>query len=174
MIDVLMLMGSDSDLEFMEAAIHELEAAQVPFAVHVASAHRTPHRVEQLVKDAERDGAKVIIAGAGGAAHLAGVIASHSMLPVIGVPLPTLGLGGFDALLATVQMPRGVPVATVGLGNAGNAALLALQILALSDVRVREYMQGVRASMREKVVAKDDKLQARFAAKRDPASKKNE
>ncbi len=172
MVDVLMLMGSDSDLEFMEAAIHELDAAGVPYAVHVASAHRTPHRVEQLVKDAERDGAKVIIAGAGGAAHLAGVIASHSMLPVIGVPLPTLGLGGFDALLATVQMPRGVPVATVGLGNAGNAALLALQILALSDARVREYMLGARASMREKVIAKDEKLQARFGATRDNAGKK--
>ncbi len=167
MLDVLILMGSDSDLEYMEAAVHELDAAGVPYAVHVASAHRTPHRVEQLVKDAERDGAKVIIAGAGGAAHLAGVIASHSMLPVIGVPLPTLGLGGFDALLATVQMPRGVPVATVGLGNAGNAALLALQILAISDPRVREYMKGARAAMREKVVAKDEKLQARFAAKRN-------
>jgi 5-(carboxyamino)imidazole ribonucleotide mutase len=143
----------------------------VPYAVHVASAHRTPHRVEQLVKEAERDGARVIIAGAGGAAHLAGVIASHSMLPVIGVPLPTLGLGGFDALLATVQMPRGVPVATVGLGNAGNAALLALQILALADARVREYMLGARASMREKVLAKDEKLQTRFTSKKDLAEK---
>ncbi len=165
-MDVLILMGSDSDFEYMKAAMEELKAAGVAFAMHVASAHRTPHRVEQLVKDAEKAGAKVIIAGAGGAAHLAGVIASHSMLPVIGVPLPTLGLGGFDALLATVQMPHGVPVATVGLGNAGNAALLALQILALSDARVREYLQSFRRHMQEKVVVKDEKLQSKIAAEK--------
>lgn len=160
-MDVLILMGSDSDFEYMKAAGEELDAAGVSYAMHVASAHRTPHRVENLVKNAEQEGAKVIIAGAGGAAHLAGVIASHSMLPVIGVPLPTLGLGGFDALLATVQMPHGVPVATVGLGNAGNAALLALQILAISDARVRSYLQSFRTAMQNKVVAKDEKLQQR-------------
>ncbi len=165
MSKVLVLMGSDSDLQYMEAAIEELRKAEVAFEVHVASAHRTPQRVEQLVKDAVTDGTKVIIAGAGGAAHLAGVIASHCILPVIGVPLPTLGLGGFDALLATVQMPQGVPVATVGLGNAGNAALLALQIIALSDERVHAYMMGARQSMREKVIAKDEKLQARLGRK---------
>ncbi len=162
MPDVLILMGSDSDLEYMEASVEELQRAAVTFSIHVASAHRTPERVATLVRDSEDHGTKVVIAGAGGAAHLAGVVAAHTTLPVVGVPLPTLGLGGADALLATVQMPRGIPVATVGMGNSANAALLAIQILALENQRLKEYMRRYRISMKEKVLAKDQKIQLRF------------
>ncbi|MBU1535168.1 5-(carboxyamino)imidazole ribonucleotide mutase [Myxococcota bacterium] len=162
MADVLILMGSDSDLDYMEASVEELKKAGVTFAIHVASAHRTPERVAQLVLRAEETGTGVVIAGAGGAAALAGVVAAHTILPVIGVPLPTLGLGGADALLATVQMPRGIPVATVGMGNSANAGLLAIQILALANERLKEYMTQYRIAMKEKVLAKDKKIQLRF------------
>jgi 5-(carboxyamino)imidazole ribonucleotide mutase len=162
MSEILIIMGSDSDFDYMEASIQELQKCKIAFDCHVASAHRTPKRVESLVKTAEKNGVKVIIAGAGGAAHLAGVIASHTILPVIGVPLPTLGLGGADALLATVQMPRGIPVATVGMGNSANAALLALQIIALYDENVRRYMESYRVSMKEKVALKDSLIQEKL------------
>ena len=152
---VMMLMGSDSDLEYMKPAIQEFRNANLEVEVHVASAHRTPHRVEELVTTAPERGVEVIIAGAGGAAHLAGVVASHTILPVIGVPLPTLGLGGTDALMSTVQMPRGIPVATVGIGNSANAALLAMEILALKHEAVREYLLSYRARFSEKVLRKD-------------------
>jgi phosphoribosylaminoimidazole carboxylase PurE protein len=159
---VLILMGSDSDLEYMEASVEELEKAKVSYSIHVASAHRTPERVEELVKNAEKTGTMVVIAGAGGAAHLAGVVASHTILPVIGIPLPTrLGLGS-DSLLATVQMPRGVPVATVALGNSANAALLALQIIGLSEERIKDYLIQYKLQMKQKVMIKDEKVRKRF------------
>ncbi len=153
---VMMLMGSDSDLEYMKPAIQEFRNASLDVEVHVASAHRTPDRVEELVTTAPSRGVEVIIAGAGGAAHLAGVVASHTVLPVIGVPLPTLGLGGTDALMSTVQMPRGIPVATVGIGNSANAALLAMEILAIKYDAVREYLMSYRARFKEKVMRKDE------------------
>ncbi|MBN2723252.1 MAG: 5-(carboxyamino)imidazole ribonucleotide mutase [Deltaproteobacteria bacterium] len=162
MSKVLILMGSDSDLDYMKAAAEELDNAGVSFEIHVASAHRTPERVKGLVIEGEKNGCKVIIAGAGGAAHLAGVIASQTVLPVIGVPLPTLGLGGADALLATVQMPRGIPVATVGMGNSANAALLAISILGTSDVEMKKYLHSYRDNFEKKILQKDRKVKEFF------------
>ncbi|MBU1219222.1 5-(carboxyamino)imidazole ribonucleotide mutase [Myxococcota bacterium] len=162
MSQVMILMGSDSDIDYMKAAVEELKSAGVSFDIHVASAHRTPHRVMKLVTEAENGDCKVIIAGAGGAAHLAGVIASHTILPVIGVPLPTLGLGGADALLATVQMPRGVPVATVGMGNSANAALLAISIIGTADERLRNWLRDYRKAFEKKILEKDAKIKQQF------------
>ncbi|MGM0595501.1 MAG: 5-(carboxyamino)imidazole ribonucleotide mutase [Myxococcota bacterium] len=162
MTQVIIFMGSDSDYDYMEAAIEELEKCGITYEVFVASAHRTPERVKKLIEESEENGAEVIIAGAGGAAHLAGVIASHSILPVIGVPLPTLGLGGADALLATVQMPRGIPVATVGMGNSANSALLAIQIIALHNEKARKYMENYRLQLKEKVIKKHNNVMKRL------------
>jgi len=141
-MDVLILCGSTSDLPVLQETKKVLESFSVSYELHVASAHRTPERVERLVAQAEAAGAKVIICAAGMAAHLAGAVAARTVLPVVGVPLASGTLGGFDSLLSTVQMPPGIPVATVAIGKPGavNGAFLALEILALSDSAVREKL----------------------------------
>lgn len=141
---VLVLMGSETDLQVMEACKETLDSLGIPARMTVASAHRTPERVTELVREAERKGAQVIICGAGMAAHLAGAVAAQTILPVIGVPLSNSPLSGIDSLLSTVQMPPGVPVATVSIGKAGarNAAVLAAQIISRSD---REVLRRLRA-----------------------------
>jgi len=140
--DVLILMGSTSDEEIMEAAASTLASFGVPFRITVASAHRSPERVRRLVEEAEREGCRIFIAGAGWAAHLAGVVASMTVKPVIGVPICSSPLNGLDALLSTVQMPGGVPVATMAIGKGGakNAALMAVAILALDDDSLKEKL----------------------------------
>lgn len=157
------LMGSDSDLSVMEEAAAILQAFGVPHEIHVMSAHRTPDRVARFAREAEGRGIRILIAGAGAAAHLAGVVAAHTTLPVIGVPLEGSPLHGLDALLATVQMPGGIPVATVAIGKAGarNAGLLAVQILALGDPGLRRALQTHRERMAADVLGKDRALQAR-------------
>ncbi len=132
---VSIVMGSDSDLEIMRQAGKSLESFGIPYEIDVRSAHRSPDRTAEYAKRAAGRGIRVIIAGAGGAAHLAGVIAAHTTLPVIGVPIPSTSLNGMDSLLATVQMPAGIPVATVAIGNPGatNAGILAAQILGVAD-----------------------------------------
>ena len=151
--DVQILMGSNSDAPVMRKAVGVLDALGVTSHMTVDSAHRSPARVQRLVEEAPGRGVKVFIVGAGAAAHLAGVVAAHSTLPVIGVPIDSSPLEGWDALLATVQMPPGVPVATVSVGTAGavNAAVLAAQILALSDPRVAENLAAYKAGLAEKV-----------------------
>ena len=150
---VSILMGSASDLEAMKGAARMLDEFGIPFEMTVASAHRTPERVEGIVKGAEARGIRAFIAGAGGAAHLAGVIASMTTLPVIAVPLASSPLSGFDALLSSVQMPPGIPVATVSVGpwGAKNAAILAAQILATSDSSLSTKLSEHRKSMAAKV-----------------------
>lgn len=151
-------MGSDSDWAVMEQAAKTLEAFGVSHEAHVLSAHRSPELVRRYVTTAASRGLKVLIAGAGGAAHLAGVAAAHTILPVIGVPIESKSLKGFDSLLSTVQMPKGVPVATVAIDNAANAALLAVQCLALSDPRLqRALVQHKRRLIRSTRHA-DDRL----------------
>lgn len=152
-IDVLVLMGSASDESTMEDATKTLQKFGVPFRVAVASAHRTPDKVRKLVREAEKDGCRVFIAGAGWAAHLAGVVASLTVRPVIGVPIPSSPLNGLDSLLSTVQMPAGIPVATVALGNGGaqNAALLAVSVLALSNDSLRTKLESYRKEMAEEL-----------------------
>lgn len=158
------LMGSDSDLPTMGEAAKVLQEFDVPFEIHVSSAHRTPDRVIRFARDAEKRGFRVLIAGAGGAAHLAGVAAAHTVLPVIGVPMEGGALHGLDALLSTVQMPGGIPVATVAIGKPGarNAGLLAVQILALTDARLRRDLLASRRRMSAQVAEKDRQLQATF------------
>lgn len=155
------LMGSDSDLPTMQQAAKVLDEFGVPFELRICSAHRTPDRVTRYAREAEGRGIRVLIAGAGGAAHLAGVLAAHVTLPVIGVPMDSGPLSGLDALLSTVQMPGGVPVASVAIGQAGarNAALLAIQILALSDARLKHKLADFRARMAADVKAKDQAIQ---------------
>lgn len=155
------LMGSDSDLPTMQEAAKILEEFGVPFELRICSAHRTPERLVRYAREAEGRGLQVLIAGAGGAAHLAGALAAQVILPVIGVPVESGPLNGLDALLSTVQMPGGVPVATVAIGRAGarNAALLAIQILALSDTRLKGKLTDHRARMAADVAAKDRQLQ---------------
>ena len=154
------LMGSDSDLPVMEEGAKILEEFGVPCEMRILSAHRTPAEARKFVEGALERGFKVLICGAGGAAHLAGFCAAHTMIPVIGVPLEGMMPGGMDALLATVQMPPGIPVATVAVGKAGakNAALLAIEILALSDLKLREKLLAYRRRMSETVLVKDAKL----------------
>ena len=151
---VSILMGSRSDLPTMEACFNQLKEFDIPFEAHALSAHRTPNEVIALAEGAKKRGIKVIIAAAGGAAHLGGVIASSTTLPVIGVPIQTSALGGMDSLLSTVQMPGGIPVATVAIGKAGakNAAILAAQMIALSDDEMAEKMEAVKKAMAEKVI----------------------
>lgn len=153
---VSIVMGSDSDLEIMREAGKALQDFGIPYEIDVTSAHRSPARTSQYARAAAGRGIKVIIAGAGGAAHLAGVIAAESTLPVIGVPIPSSSLQGLDSLLATVQMPAGIPVATLAIGKAGatNAGILAAQILALSDEavarKIREHKEKLVKSVEEK------------------------
>lgn len=144
---VAILMGSETDRPLMEAALPYLEYFGLPYQVQVLSAHRSPEQVAQFAASAEEQGYGVLIAGAGMAAHLAGALKAHSILPVIGVPLPGGLADGLDALLATVQMPKGVPVATVSVGKAGaiNAAVLAAEILALGDAELRERLKAYKA-----------------------------
>ena len=157
---VLIVMGSDSDLPVVKPAAEALESLGIPYEMHVASAHRTPERAIALATGARDGGLKVIIAAAGGAAHLAGVLASHTTLPVIGLPLaaPSGTLGGMEALLATVQMPSGVPVATVAINGARNAALLAAEILATSDEALAKKLEGMRREMAAKAEAAEAKV----------------
>jgi len=151
---VLVLMGSRSDLPVMEQTANVLRGLESPFEITVRSAHRTPEETRDTVLDAEKRGCQVVICAAGLAAHLAGVVASHTLLPVIGVPMPGGPGGGMDALLSTVQMPGGIPVATVALGKAGakNAAFLAARILALSDPQVGARMEAIREANRKAVL----------------------
>ena len=158
---VSILMGSDSDWEVMKEASDAMKEFGVAHDMQVMSAHRTPHEVSDFISRAAGEGKKVIIAGAGSAAHLAGVCAAHTILPVIGVPLNATSLGGFDALLSTVQMPAGIPVATVAVGKSGarNAGLLAVQILATADVSLAKKYTDFKKTMAEKVREKNAKLQ---------------
>jgi len=154
-------MGSDSDLPTMQEGAKVLEEFDVPFEMRICSAHRTPDRLTRYADQAEGRGIRVLIAGAGGAAHLAGALAARVALPVIGVPMDSGPLGGLDALLSTVQMPAGVPVASVAIGRSGarNAALLAVQILALSNARLKRKLADYRARLAADVAAKDRDLQ---------------
>ncbi len=162
MMKVALLMGSDSDLPVVKKAAGVLAELGIPCEVHVISAHRTPQRAADFAKGAAGAGFGVIIAAAGMAAHLAGVLASHTTLPVIGIPCRGGAEGGLDALLATVQMPPGVPVATVALDGGVNAALLAAQILALGDSGLAESLAARRAALAAEVEAKDAEVQKIF------------
>jgi 5-(carboxyamino)imidazole ribonucleotide mutase len=155
---VAILMGSDSDLPVMSRASKMLGQLDVPFELEITSAHRTPERTVEIVRRAEDRGVKVFVVGAGGAAHLAGVVAAHTCLPVLGVPLPSSDLKGLDALLATVQMPGGIPVGTLAIGEAGakNAALLACAILALSDDGLADRLDAYRHEMAAAVERKSE------------------
>jgi 5-(carboxyamino)imidazole ribonucleotide mutase len=152
------IMGSDSDLPTMQAAIAVCQEFQVPCEVAIVSAHRTPDRMVEYAKQAHQRGLKVIIAGAGGAAHLPGMVAALTPLPVIGVPVVSRHLQGVDSLYSIVQMPAGIPVATVAIGNARNAGLLAVQILASHDPALLEQVQHYRHSLSQTVLAKQVKL----------------
>jgi phosphoribosylamine--glycine ligase len=154
------VMGSDSDLKVMEEAVAVFKKFDIPYEMTVASAHRSPDRAAAFAATAKKRGIKIIIAGAGMAAHLAGVLAAHTTLPVIGVPIDASSLQGLDALLSTVQMPPGVPVATVTIGKAGarNAAILAVQILALSDPELADMLDTFKKEMAAQVEQKAEKL----------------
>ncbi|WP_407313120.1 5-(carboxyamino)imidazole ribonucleotide mutase [Desulfosporosinus sp. SB140] len=162
MNQVGVIMGSDSDYKVMEDALKILQQFELDFEVKISSAHRTLERTLDWVKSFENQGGKLIIAGAGLAAHLPGVIAGATTLPVIGVPLSSGPLNGIDALYAIVQMPPGIPVATVGIGSARNAALLAVQILALQDHELRIKVKDYRAQMARDIAAKDEALQKKL------------
>jgi 5-(carboxyamino)imidazole ribonucleotide mutase len=157
------VMGSDSDWPVMEPAALALEEFDVPYEAHVLSAHRTPRRMLDYAEAAAGRGLRVIIAGAGGAAHLPGMVAAATPLPVIGVPRPLDRLDGLDSLLSIVQMPAGVPVATVGIGGGRNAGLLAVRILAASDDRLRAAVERFQAELADSVVARDAALQESLA-----------
>ena len=163
MSKVAILMGSDSDWPIMSKAAEQLRRFEVPFEVEVTSAHRTPERTVRFVREsAERD-VTVYIVGAGGAAHLAGTVAAHTVSPVIGVPVNATSLNGMDSLLSTVQMPSGIPVATVAVDGAANAALLAVQILAVGDVRLAAALREHRDDLERGVEAKNRTLQDKLA-----------
>ena len=160
---VAVIMGSDSDLKVMQGAIDMLRQFEVPFAVRVISAHRTPEAARDFAASAIENGFGAIICGAGKAAHLAGAFAANTTLPVIGIPIKSSTLDGLDAMLSTVQMPSGMPVATVAIDGAANAALLAVQMLALSDESLAARLVAYRRSLTEKVEKKDQEIQAQFA-----------
>lgn len=157
---VAIIMGSDSDWPCVRAAAAQLKSWDIPFEVHVMSAHRTPAQAARFAAEAQANGFGVLIAAAGMAAHLAGSLAANTVLPVIGIPVKGGAMDGLDALLATVQMPSGIPVATVALNGAKNAAVLAAQMLALSDARLAALLQEDRAQMARSIAAKDAALQA--------------
>ena len=161
-VSVGVIMGSDSDWPVMSAAADALTEFDVPHEVRVVSAHRTPRRMLDYARDAAGRGLRVIIAGAGGAAHLPGMVASATVLPVIGVPVPLSYLDGMDSLLSIVQMPAGVPVATVSVGGARNAGLLAVRILAASDPVLGQRMAEFQASLERLVLDKDAALRAKL------------
>ena len=154
---VSVVMGSDSDLEVMSGACRILDEFKVPFELRVVSAHRSPEKMQEFALKAQKRGVRVLIAGAGGAAHLPGMLASLTTLPVIGVPVPSKAFSGLDSLLSIVEMPKGVPVATVGVGNGANGALLALRILAqgkeAQDLGLVEKLKNYRQAQKEKVEA---------------------
>ena len=157
------VMGSDSDLPVVEKAMTTLEKFGVPFEAHVYSAHRTPVEASEFAKNARANGFGAIIAAAGKAAHLAGAMAANTTLPVIGIPIKSSTLDGLDALLSTVQMPSGLPVATVAIDGAENAALLAIQILAVEDKDLAAKLDAARAEAAAKVLEKDAALVAKYA-----------
>ena len=159
---IAIIMGSDSDLPVVEKAIGALEEFQVPYEVHVYSAHRTPEEAKAFSQSARANGFGVIIAAAGKAAHLAGALAANTTIPVIGIPVKSSNLDGIDALLSTVQMPSGIPVATVAIDGAVNAALLSIQILSLSDDALAEKLDAARARGREKVLRKNAAIEEKY------------
>lgn len=161
---VAVIMGSDSDFPTVSAAMKRLKALEIPFEVHVMSAHRTPQAAFEFSSNAKANGFGVIIAAAGKAAHLAGVLAANTTLPVIGIPVKSSTLDGLDALLATVQMPSGIPVATVAIDGAENAAILAAQILAVSDDALAAKLLEMKKQMAEGVAKKDSAIQAAVQA----------
>jgi len=158
MLKAAIVMGSDSDLGVLSAAAKILEQFKVPFEIKILSAHRTTEAALAFVSAAEKKGFGVVIAGAGGAAHLPGVLAAATPLPVIGVPVNATPLGGLDALLSIVQMPAGIPVATVAVNGAKNAGLLAVQILAVKESKLRAAFKVYRAGMKKEVLAKNARL----------------
>ena len=161
---VAVIMGSDSDLPIVEKGIKVLQDYEIPFEVHVYSAHRTPEECAAFVKGAAKDGFGVIIAAAGMAAHLAGAIAANTHLPVIGIPISCKNTGGVDALWSTVQMPSGIPVATVAIDGAANAAHLAAEIIALSDSELAEKIIASRAASKETVLQKNRAIEEKYNA----------
>ncbi len=167
-MSVVIVMGSASDAPVMEGAVEALREFSIPFEVRVLSAHRTPEDTLEFAREAASNGARVLIAGAGGAAHLAGVLAANTTLPVIGVPIAAGELRGIDALLATVQMPSGVPVATVAVNGSRNAGLLAARILALGDPALATALARSRETMAESVREKDREIRQRYANTPDP------
>lgn len=156
---VAILMGSDSDLPIVKGAINTLKSFGITVEVHVMSAHRTPKQACDFSSNAKSNGFGVIICAAGKAAHLAGIIAAHTTLPVIGIPIKSSTLDGIDALLATVQMPKGIPVATVAIDGADNAGILAAQMLAIYDEDIDQKLEKMKIDMVDEVMAKDEKLQ---------------
>ena len=160
---VAVIMGSDSDLPVVEKALEKLKEFSVPFEAHVYSAHRTPEQARDFSANARANGFGVIIAAAGKAAHLAGSVAANTTLPVIGIPIKASALDGLDALLSTVQMPPGMPVATVAIDGAANAALLAMQSLAVEDAELAQKLEDSRSAERTKILAKDAALTKKFA-----------
>ncbi len=159
---VAIIMGSDSDLPVVQKGIEKLKEYSVPFEVHVFSAHRTPVEAKEFSCNARKNGFGAIIAAAGMAAHLAGAIAANTTLPVIGIPVKSKNFDGLDALLSTVQMPTGIPVATVAVDGAANAALLAIEILAVADDALAQRLDEARADGAKKVLAKDAEISAMF------------
>lgn len=159
MAQVAIVMGSDSDLPVVKGAIEQLKKFGVDYEAHVISAHRTPYQAEEFAKNAKQNGVKVIIAAAGKAAHLGGVLAAYTTLPVIALPIKSSLMDGLDSLLSMVQMPTGIPVATVAVNGADNAGILAVQMLALADALLAERLEQFKKDMAEAVIAKDQKLQ---------------
>ncbi len=156
------LMGSDSDLPVVQKGIEKLEEYGVPYEVHVYSAHRTPVEAKEFSANARANGFGAIIAAAGMAAHLAGAVAANTTLPVIGIPVKSKNFDGMDALLSTVQMPTGIPVATVAVDGAANAALLAIEMIAITDEELAKKLDDARAEGAKKVLAKNAEIEARF------------
>lgn len=155
---VAVIMGSDSDLPVVKKAVDRLKSFDIPVEAHVMSAHRTPERAMKFAAAASDNGFGVIIAAAGKAAHLAGVLAAHTILPVIGIPIKSSTMDGLDSLLSTVQMPSGVPVATVAIDGAENAAILAAQMLAIHDTGLRDRLSAMKREMEASIIEKDNKL----------------
>ena len=160
---VAVIMGSDSDFKVVQKTILKLKEFNVPYEVHIMSAHRTPNEAAEFSKNAKNNGFGVIIAAAGMAAHLAGVLAAHTTIPVIGIPIKSASFDGMDALLATVMMPTGIPVATVAVDGAANAGLLAVQILALSDDNLSAQLENMKKEMAQAVAEKDADIQRKAA-----------
>ena len=161
---IAIMMGSDSDLPVVEKAIAVLKQFEVPYEVHVYSAHRTPEEAKVFSENARKNGFGAIIAAAGMAAHLAGAIAAYTTLPVVGIPVVSGGLGGLDALLSTVQMPSGIPVATVAMNGAANAALLCIEMLAITDETLAAKLDAKRVADKSAVLEKDRRVAEQFNA----------